>query len=195
MNAAHLHLVVNHLPVFAGLFGGLLLATGLLARKKLLADPGLVLAVIAALGAFLAVQTGERAEEVLEGYAGVSEATIHEHEEAAEIATAAAVVMGFLALTPLVLPGRAAAPKRWATVGALTLTVLAFGLVARAANLGGQVRHPEIANGATVLLEGVEDEAAVPALALDIRRGPAMTNAQASHPTAVHVKSPTMPPE
>lgn len=157
MNAAHLHLLVNHLPVFAGLFGGVFLVVGLLAKQRLLSDAGLVLAVVAALGAFAAMQTGERAEDLVEDQVAVSEATIHEHEEAAEIATWGAVVTGLLALTALLVPSRMAGLKRGVTLGTLVLALGAFGLVARAANLGGQIRHPEIAGGTTVPVQGDEE--------------------------------------
>lgn len=36
MNAAHIHLMVNHLPLFAALFGGGLLAYGLLRKQRAL---------------------------------------------------------------------------------------------------------------------------------------------------------------
>ncbi len=146
MNAAHLHLMLNHLPLFAALFAGALIAVGSWRAHKALTDAGLVLAVVAALGAFAAVQTGERAEEIVEGLPAVAEATIESHEEAAEAAMFTTVLLGALALTALALPLRMARTKHLATLGSLMLAVVAFGLVGRAANLGGMIRHTEISN-------------------------------------------------
>jgi len=147
MNSAHFHLMVNHLPVFAALFSAALVAAGLAFRKKPIVDAGLVLAVVAAIGAVAATQTGERAEEMVEELPAVAEATIHEHEEAAEVAMFALVALGGLALVALAIPVRMATAKTAATWGALALAFVAFGLVGRAANLGGLIRHPEILSG------------------------------------------------
>ena len=146
MNAAHLHLLVNHLPLFAALFAGALIAVGLWQAREALTDAGLVLAVVAAIGAFTAAQTGERAEEIVEGLPAVAEATIESHEEAAEAAVFTTILLGALALTALALPARMVRTKRVATLGSLVLAVVAFGLVGRTANLGGMIRHTEISN-------------------------------------------------
>jgi uncharacterized membrane protein len=146
MNAAHLHLIVNHLPLFAALFGGVILAVGLLRNQEALTKTGLVLAVLTGIAAFVAVETGERAEEIAEEVPGVVEDTIHEHEEAAEAALFASILLGVVALAALIVPERRATLKRAATIGSLVLSLVAFGLIGRAANLGGFVRHTEIAN-------------------------------------------------
>lgn len=149
MNAAHFHLIVNHLPLFAALFGGIILAFGLLLKQQALTKAGLALAVLTGIGAFVAVQSGERAEEIAEEVAGVVESTIHEHEEAAEVALFASVLLGILALAALAVPERHAAVKRAATTGTLVFTLVAFGLIGRAANLGGFIRHTEISEGSS----------------------------------------------
>ena len=160
MNAAHLHLMVNHLPLFAVLFAGGFLAFGLWRKQNVLINAGLVLAVVAGLGAFTAARTGEAAEEVVEGLALVSEQTIESHEEAAELAMVSAIVLGALALVALAVPTRLAAVKRATTYGALALSLVTFGLVAQTANLGGMIRHPEINDASATLPYGEvgEDE-------------------------------------
>jgi hypothetical protein len=89
--------------------------------------------VIVGLGAFAAARTGEGAEEV------VSE-------------------LGALALIALAIPSRLPAPKRAAAICSLVLATVTFGLVARAANLGGAIRHPEIGAAPAGALEGHETE-------------------------------------
>lgn len=157
MNTAHLHLVLNHLPLFAALFSSALLLAGLLRRQLALTRAGLVIAVVAGLGAFGAVRTGEGAEEIVEALAGVSDAAIEPHEEAAEAAMLAAIGLGLLALAALAMPERMVRARRAATIGSLIMALATFGLVARTANLGGAIRHPEIGAGTTTL-EGSETE-------------------------------------
>jgi len=41
--------------------------------------------------------------------------------------------------------------RRAATIGSLVMAAATFGLVARTANLGGAIRHPEIGAAATTL--------------------------------------------
>lgn len=150
MNAAHLHLLVNHLPLFAVIFGGLLLGSGMLLKRNDLVSAGLVLAIVAAIGAFAAVETGEGAEEVVENIAGVARQDIHEHEEAGEAALWTTALLGVFALGALALPARMARAKRAATIGSLVLALAAFATVARTAYLGGYIRHSEIRNGSSI---------------------------------------------
>lgn len=149
MNGVHFHLVVNHLPLFAALFGGLILAVGLLLKQQALTKAGLAFAVLTGIGAFVAVESGERAEEIAHEVAGVVDSTIHDHEEAAEVALFASILLGVVALAALAVPERHSAFKRSATIGSLALTLVALGLIGRAANLGGFIRHTEISEVST----------------------------------------------
>jgi uncharacterized membrane protein len=144
MNAAHLHLLLNHLPVFASLFACGILGFGVYRNLPALVNAGLVLALVAGVGALLAGQTGERAERIVEDLPGVTEMAIEAHEEAAEAASLAAILAGLVALGGLALPDRAERTRKLVAIAALALSLVTFILVARAANLGGHVRHTEI---------------------------------------------------
>lgn len=156
MNSAHLHLMVNHLPLFAALFGGGLLAYGLLRNHSAIKSAGLVLGVIAGLGGVAATQSGERAEEMVEAYAGVNETALEAHEEAGELAQWAAVALGVVSLLALVIPSDRGTLRSRTEWVALIIFLGAFGMVARTANLGGEIRHPEITDSASVT--GVETQ-------------------------------------
>jgi hypothetical protein len=158
MNAAHLHLMVNHLPLFAALFAGVLIAAGMMRKQVALTNAGLMIAVVAGLGAFAAARTGEGAEEIVSELAAVSEGAIEPHEEAAEAAMFAAMGLGALALIALASPARMAKARRAASIGALIMAVVTFGMVARTANLGGAIRHPEIGAPASGTVEGHDSE-------------------------------------
>lgn len=144
MNPAHLHLIVNHVPIVGSLFAFVLLGWGLLRRNEVLTRAGLVAVLAAAVLCIPAQLTGEGAEEVIEDRLNISHHLIHEHEEAAEIGFIALEASGALALFGLLLLGRRS-PKSTLVAG-LTLAgaVVSFGLLARAGNLGGEISHPEI---------------------------------------------------
>ena len=144
MNWAHVHLIVNHLPVILVPTSIALLVFARARRSGEVTNAGLVLLVVTALiggGVFL---TGEPAEHAVEGVAGITEASIEAHEDAALAAALATGLAGVLALATLVVSRTRPAPA-----GLLIATVVvglaASGLMARAANLGGLIRHSEIA--------------------------------------------------
>ncbi|RSK47133.1 hypothetical protein [Hymenobacter rigui] len=140
MNEAHLHLLLNHTPILGSLFGLLLLAAGLFKVNQTLTQTGLVTLLVAALLCLPTQLTGEGAEEVVERIPGITHQLIHAHEEAAELGFWAIELTGVVALLGLLVKSRA----RTFTLLALLGAVLSFGLLARAGNLGGQIRHSEI---------------------------------------------------
>ncbi len=142
MNTAHFHLLVNHLPLFGLFFGLSLLAFGWLRRRDGLVRLALIFFVVAGLGATAAYFSGEEAEEIVEHLAGVSHDAIEAHEGAAYYAFLSAIVLGVLSLGGL-LAFRQDFP-RWAAGVLAVLALGVFVLMARANNLGGQIRHPEI---------------------------------------------------
>ncbi len=148
MNAAHLHLLVNHVPVFGLVFGLLLLVAALWRGSGELSKTSLAILVITGIGAILVYLTGEPAGESIEHMAGVGESMVERHEDAALAATIAAGVVGGLAAIALLAFRKAADLPRWVTSSALVLTLGAAGLMGWTANLGGQIRHTEIRSGA-----------------------------------------------
>jgi hypothetical protein len=143
MSIVHLHLMLNHVPVIGMAFVLFLLAAAMLRRNDGMGRLGL--AVMTALAAVTAIVflTGEPAEEAIEGVVSVSEAVIHPHEEAAEVALIATGIAGTLALLALVVYWRRAIP-RWVNGAAFAMALLTSGMLGWTANLGGQIRHTEI---------------------------------------------------
>ena len=140
MNGAHLHLLLNHLPVLGTLFGLGILAIALWRRNDTLRRTGLALLVLAGVTAGAAFLTGEPAEDAVEGK--VAGQAIEAHEEAAEAALWGAGILAVLSAGAL-LRWRREVPQ--AVAGGLLVGALATsGLMAWTANLGGRIRHPEI---------------------------------------------------
>lgn len=158
MNAVHIHLLLNHLPVIGSLIGVALLVVALLRRDSGLAKVTLGLFVALAGIALVVFLTGEPAEELVEGLAGVSESILEAHEEAAVVATVAIGVLGVAALGLLVMFRQRRLP-RWATLATLVAALLVAGVMGWTANLGGQIRHTEIrpSAAADAVAGGVED--------------------------------------
>ena len=94
MNSAHLHLLLNHIPILGSAFALVLLGWGLLRRSEPIARVGLATLVLAALFAIPTYLTGGAAEHLVEDLPGISEAAIHPHEDAALISSYALGALG-----------------------------------------------------------------------------------------------------
>ena len=149
MDPAHLHLLVNHVPILGSLFIVILGVYGLVRRQPEVVRAAVIALVAVGAMSFIALETGERAEEMVEHLPGFSERLIHEHAEAADVATYASIVMGLLALGVLIWRRRQPDVGLAPAVALLVGTAIVFGLMARVGNLGGQIHHAEIRPGAT----------------------------------------------
>lgn len=148
MNEAHLHLLVNHAPVFASIFTALLLVWALLRRSPSLMRVALAGAVITGLLTLPAYFTGEPAEHKIRREAGFERKIAHEHEEAGEFGLISGSITGVLGLA-LLLAFRRRDPKTGWMVLMLVVNLWAVSVFARVAYLGGQIRHPEARAGWT----------------------------------------------
>jgi hypothetical protein len=145
MNSAHMHLLLNHLPVLAVAFGAALLGVSQIFGQKPYERLALVVLLFSALVALPVYLSGEPAENVLGAIAPISEPLIESHEEAAAIALGATAVVGALALTSLLAIRRNQSILAGRLV-ALTVAVsfMAAASMAVTAYLGGKIRHSEI---------------------------------------------------
>lgn len=142
MDAAHLHLLLNHVPVLGTVFGLLLLGYGLLRRRAEAARIAFVVFAAVGVAAGATYLTGEAAEEAIEAVAGVPDALVERHEDMAFFALWSAVALGVLALGALAWSRRHAPLRPGVLVLAVALGVA--GLMGYTANLGGQISHVQI---------------------------------------------------
>jgi len=141
MNFVHIHLAINHSPLYATLFAFFFLLIGMIIRNRSIATAGLVIAIIAALCAIAADLTGDRAADIIKNgppIAGVETTMIGPHDEAAGwFLTASCITVGLAILTLFVR-------RRWLEVVMLFALVFSLSIIVRVALLGGRIHHPEM---------------------------------------------------
>src|SRR5579864_760781 len=147
MNLAHVHLLLNHFPTVGfGVGLGLFVFT-LFAKNEDLKRTSFIIFVLMALVAFAAYVSGNAAQMVVKGRDGISDAVIKAHQDAALLAFIFMEITGALAWLALWQYRQTSSMQRWTKAAVLILSIVSFGLMAQAANLGGEIRHPEIVAG------------------------------------------------
>ena len=153
MDPAHVHLLLNHVPIVGFVIGLMLFVSSLIAKSAELIRASLVIFVGIALVTIPTYISGNAAAEVLcEGGAkapacpdpGISKNLIQTHEDTALLAFAAIILTGAFAWLGLWQIRRTSQAPTWNLAMILLLSLAAFVLVVRAANIGGEIRHPEI---------------------------------------------------
>jgi hypothetical protein len=143
----HIHLAINHSPLYAEAFAFFFLLLGLVRRNRTLATSGLVIAIIAALCAIAATTTGDGASDFVRHasppIAGVDTQAIGEHEDAADYFVVASCITGGLAIVALWM-GRRRERPRWLEIAIVVLIAFSLSIVVRVALLGGRIHHPEV---------------------------------------------------
>jgi hypothetical protein len=144
VNLAHLHLLLNHVPTIGFGFGIGLLAAALLRASEDLRRAAYVVFFGIALAAIPAYLSGNAADFILQtSQAERAQDVVTAHQNAAMLALIPmeiAGLIGWLALWRV---------RPWHQPALLVLSIAAFVLMARAANIGGQIRHPEIVAAGT----------------------------------------------
>lgn len=141
---AHWHLLFNHFPIILSITGTGFILAAFLFKKQHLKFGGLILLIIAAVGAFAAHRTGEGAEEEMEEIAGISHDAIHHHEDVGSTGLNIMLITGLIALGTI-YPVHA--KKKSAT--AFLIVVFLAGIASAAymsyvGYTGGEIRHSEI---------------------------------------------------
>jgi uncharacterized membrane protein len=144
MDAAHIHLISNHVPLLATIFSLLILVWGLFKSEKRYQNLAMVGFIIAGVFSIIALQSGEGAEDIVENLPGVAESFIHNHEEAAETTNWIAIILALASLGGFVV--RRLKPMLIKTYLWILLvgSLLSASMFSYTAYLGGQIRHTEI---------------------------------------------------
>lgn len=146
MNAAQIHLALNHVPLFLSLTGGLILILGMIRKNESFMNLSLFLIIAAALFTAPVFLTGEGTEEIVEGIPGIQESAIENHEDMAKISLIVIIITGTAALAALVFRKNTRIKALFMPL-VLLLSLASFAVMAQTAHLGGKIRHTEINNG------------------------------------------------
>jgi uncharacterized membrane protein len=149
LNLAHVHLLLNHLPTIGFGIGVCLYVAAYFGKNDSLKRAGLILFFLVAVLAIPTFVSGSASERVLcppetKCPEGVSAEMIRAHEDAALIAFVAMEITGFFSWLALWQIRRSPQIPSWNWAVVLLLSVISFGLMAYAANRGGEIRHAEI---------------------------------------------------
>lgn len=143
-NLAHLHLLLNHFPTVGFSVGLGLYLIALIRKSDDLKRAGLVIFLAIGLLTIPTYMTGKAAQTVVTGQDGVSDTLTETHQDAALLAFLFMTFTGVLSWLGLWQYRRGARIPGWNVAAVLLISLITFGLMARAANLGGEIRHPEI---------------------------------------------------
>ena len=159
MDLTHLHLLLNHVPTIGFGMGLFLFLWSLIGRSAELKRASMVLFVGVAILTIPTYWTGNAAAETIckgidPGNSSftekpctdttLSKSLIQTHEGAALIAMTVIEITGAFAWLGLWQVRRRAHPAAWTVAMVLVLSLASMALVARAANIGGEIRHSEI---------------------------------------------------
>ena len=148
MSAAHVHLLLNHIPILGSIFGLLVLCYGMWRKSDEIKKTSLGVFVITALLTIPVYLTGDGAAQIVSNLPGVSTAIIQQHDQAATITMVAIEILGAVSLLSLWLSRRSRRELRsWMTLGVLILAMISSGLAGWTGAIGGQIRHTEVRAG------------------------------------------------
>lgn len=143
LNLAHLHLLLNHIPVIGTIIATCLYLLSLFRQNGDMRRSSLIIFVGVA---FLTIPTfvsGFGAQSNIAKLPDVSRALIERHEGSAMLSFWFMEITGALAMVGLWQSQRSG-PARWNVLAVLLFSVVTVGLMARSGNTGGDIRHPEI---------------------------------------------------
>ena len=144
MTLTHVHLLLNHVPTIGTAIALGLLVISFFRRNDDLRRVSLEVFFVIALLTIPAYLSGVSAQQVLLEHPDVSQPFVNAHQDAAMWAFLLMMFSGAFAWLGLWQYRRTARMSSTVLFAVLLLSSLAFAASARAANLGGEIRHPEI---------------------------------------------------
>jgi len=147
MNLAHVHLLLNHFPTIGMMVGLGVFIAAIIAKSDDLKRASLIVFFGIALLSIPTFASGTAAELALSKTPEVSKTMIEAHETATLVALGFMELTGTLAWLGLWQYRRLSRLPQGTLVAILLAGLLTFGLMGRAANIGGDIRHPEIRTG------------------------------------------------
>ncbi|MES2555134.1 MAG: hypothetical protein V4604_03235 [Bacteroidota bacterium] len=158
MNEVHVHLLINHMPIFGSLFGAIVLAIGIWSKSTTTKLAAYVVFFLSAFSGLIAYLSGKGAEETVEDIPGIANDMLVKHEDAANYALIVMIVLGVLAILATFMTVRKRETTNTFAWITLVVSLAGFSIVARTGYLGGQIRHTEVNGYVIPDLEHEDDE-------------------------------------
>ncbi len=145
INAAHLHLLLNHFPIIGTAIAIFVLLIGLIKKSDDIKKTGIMILILTAFITIPVYLSGDKAQEMIEGnYDDVDESFIEAHEDFALYSFIAMDIAGVIGLLSLFMYRKPKLLPNSFAYFMLALLLTVNGMMAYTANLGGKIHHPEI---------------------------------------------------
>ncbi len=151
MDAAYLHLLVNHVPIILTVIGAMAAVLAIATRRRAVWLYALVSLTIAGVSAYPVMLTGHAAEDVMKDKWYVTRDSIEKHEEAGDTAMWVLIAMGAVsayAWWRLLRPRETGVPPVWLGALVVVLSLAGVGTTTIAAYRGGNIVYysPKLAS-------------------------------------------------
>ena len=155
MNLAHIHLLLNHFPTIGTMVGLGLFVIALISKSMDLKRASLAVFVMIALIAMPTYMSGNAAEEMVRGNVAVNHDVVEAHQSWALLGYIILEFAGLFSWIGLWQYRRKEAFAGWVLPAVLITSLVSFAVMAQAANIGGEIMHPEIVPGAGPTTTGI----------------------------------------
>jgi uncharacterized membrane protein len=143
VNAAYIHLTLNHFPPMVAISATLILIVGALWRSHPFIRAGFVLLVFAAVMTVPTFLSGDGAADIVKNMPGVNRQAISPHDQSANVTVTIMVIVGIVALACLWIYRRRDL-STWSIALIIVLALIASAATTYTAMLGGRIHHPEV---------------------------------------------------
>lgn len=147
MNAAHIHLMFNHLPIVGLGFAILLNFLAVFGKSPEVKKLSCWFYILIGLLAILPILTGDGAQEILVTYPGIDKDVIENHETWAYIFFYGLMLNGVLAIAALWFSRKKPDLLKKMNVAMLIIALLLTIFAYQTGVTAGKIRHPEIEQG------------------------------------------------
>ena len=151
MDAAYLHLLVNHIPIILTLIGAVAAVLAIATRRRAVWLYALASLTISGVSAYPVMLTGHAAEDIMKDKWYVTRDAIKEHEEAGETAMWVLMAMGAVsayAWWRLLRRDQTGVPPTWLGALVVVVSIAGVGTTTIAAYRGGNIVYysPKLAS-------------------------------------------------
>ena len=144
LNLAHLHLLLNHIPVLGTIIGVCLFLVSFVGKNQDLRRSSFLIFTGVAVMTVPTFISGFGAMSSIKNEPNVSSALLERHEGSALLSLWFMELTGALAVLALWQTHRKTRPAGRTILAILVVSLLSVGLMARTGNTGGDIRHPEV---------------------------------------------------